>query len=143
MNKPYKKKRKRKLPELISALVSDSKGNIFDLEGYAAVGRIGSVLRPLKKKSTIPMPKGSELMFLPDRIPALYNIETRSLEFVEKNPYQPDESIFPVAVFNSPGYMLSHVSAFEEKESASSLPLFSYGAVGWHGESFFFRCNTS
>ncbi len=35
-----------------------------------------------------------------------------------------------------PGYMLTRVSAYRETKTAQALPLFSYGAVGWHKESF-------
>jgi len=82
------------------------------------------------------MPFGSELMFLPDRKPMLYNIRTGSFEILTENPQMPGEEIFPVAVFNSPGYVISCVSAYKEKKNAGYLPLFSYGAVGWHKGRF-------
>jgi pyruvate-formate lyase-activating enzyme len=77
------------------------------------------------------MPFGSELMMLPDRVPVLYNRTLRAMEAVPDNPYEPGEPIFPVAVFNSPGYVVTQVCAYQEGQGAKTLPLFSYGAVGW------------
>lgn len=116
---------------LIIAVVSNLKGDIFDLEGYAAVGMAGEILTPLTRNRTIDLPHGSELMMLPDRHPILYNIHTGKPEILDKNPYAPNEPIFPVAAFNSPGYVISQVSAYKENHRAGYLPLFSYGAVGW------------
>ena len=118
-------------PTLINALVADAAGEIFELPGYAAAGMGGPAQVPLSLDRTVAMPFGSELMMLPDRVPVLYNRAARAMEAVADNPYAPDEPIFPVAVFNSPGYVASRVCAYEEREKADTLPLFSYGAVGW------------
>jgi pyruvate-formate lyase-activating enzyme len=75
-------------------------------------------------------------MLLPDRSPVLFNLHSGMLETLTENPYVPDEPIFPVAAFNSPGYVIACVSAYQEKKSAGHLPLFSYGAVGWHRGGF-------
>ena len=127
---------KNKNTNLVNALVSNTEGEIFDLEGYAAVGMAGQQLVPLTCENTIKMPFGGELMFLPDRIPLLYNMNEERIELIDTNPYFPEEPIFPVAAFNSPGYVNSYACAYEEDDDADFLPLFSYGAVGWHDESF-------
>ncbi len=121
---------------LLTALVANQAGEIFELDGYAAVGMAGPLLEPLSKDLTCRMPHGSELMYLPDRKPVLLNIKTGRLETLRKNPYTPGENIFPVAAFNSPGYVLTRVCAYRETKKAQTLPLFSYGTVGWHKESF-------
>ena len=121
---------------LLTALVADQAGEIFELDGYAAVGMAGPRLEPLSREQTCNMPYGSELMYLPDRKPVLLNINTGRLETLSENPYAPGENIFPVAAFNSPGYVLTRVSAYRETRMAQTLPLFSYGAVGWHNNSF-------
>jgi pyruvate-formate lyase-activating enzyme len=121
---------------LISALVANPIGEIFELEGYAAVGMVGATLVSLTVADTRNMAYGGELMFLPDRQPILYNIQKAHCETVKENPRVPGEILYPVAVFNSPGYVVSHMSAYKEKLSASFLPLFSYGAVGWHKGRF-------
>jgi pyruvate-formate lyase-activating enzyme len=121
---------------LLTAVVADNAGRIFELPGFAAVGMAGEGLAPLLQEQTIGMPFGSELMYLPDRVPVLLNVATDDLEDVPENPYEPGEPIFPVAVFNSPGYVITAVSAFRERPRARALPLFSYGAVGWRRGRF-------
>ncbi len=116
--------------------MANHKGEIFDLEGYAAVGMAGSSFVPLSTDNTIEMPYGGELMLLPDRWPVLYNIEKGRFETLHENPFEPGRPIFPVAAFNSPGYVISYISAYQENESAEYLPLFSYGAAGWHNGVF-------
>jgi pyruvate-formate lyase-activating enzyme len=122
--------------KLLTALVANASGQIFELDGYNAVGMDGPVQVPLSSEATINMPHGSELMYLPDRAPILYNPKNRQIEVLEKNPDAPGEQIFPVAVFNSPGYIASCTSAYQENKNAGFLPLFSYGAVGWHNGRF-------
>lgn len=128
---------KDKFPEgILTALVADSKGSIIELEGYGAVGMAGAGRVPLTAERTLPMPHGSELMFLPDRVPVLIDLDTGKQAAVPENPYQPGERIFPVAGFNSPGYVHTFAPAFEEGANAKPLPLFAYGAVGWHRGGF-------
>jgi pyruvate-formate lyase-activating enzyme len=122
--------------KLLRALVADADGRIFDLPGYAAVGMAGEDLVPLAREHTIGMPFGSELMYLPDRVPVLFNLAGGGPEEVPENPYAPGKSIFPVAVFNSPGHVITQVSAYRERPRSRRLPLFSYGAVGWLGGKF-------
>jgi pyruvate-formate lyase-activating enzyme len=122
--------------EWLTAVVANSEGEIFELEEYAAVGMSGTVLKPLKVGETQPMPFGSELMLLPDRIPVLYRMQNRQVEAITHNPYLPSESIFPVAAFNSPGHIVTHMSGYRTTTQVKPLPLFSYGAVGWHQDAF-------
>lgn len=119
------------MPRYVTALVSNSRGEFFDLEGYAAVGMAGGRLVPLVHDETIDMPAGSEHLFLPERRPIVYDIATGSFEVLAENPYEPGEAVFPVAAFNAPGYTIRWVSAYAEEAAATPLPLFSYGAVGW------------
>ena len=121
---------------LLTALVANQDGEIFELDGYAAVGMAGPRLEPLSKEQTCNMPYGSELMYLPDRQPILLNIKTGRLETLKEHPAVSGEKIFPVAAFNSPGYVITRVSAYRETHMAHSLPLFSYGAVGWFNNRF-------
>ncbi|MFH2219087.1 MAG: radical SAM protein [Pseudomonadota bacterium] len=120
----------------VTAVVANAAGEVFDLEGYAAVGMAGSSFTPLTREDTVNMAYGGELMMLPDRRPVLYNMHRNRIEILEENPYEPGEPVFPVAAFNSPGYVISHVSAYTENPDAGYLPLFSYGAVGWSRGKF-------
>ncbi len=121
---------------MLTALVADADGRIFDLPGYAAVGMAGEELTPLVREQTLGMPYGSELMSLPDRTPVLFNRASGELEEIPENPHAPGEPIYPVALFNSPGHVITRVSAYRERPRARSLPLFSYGAAGWHRGKF-------
>ena len=89
--------------QLITAVVANSAGEIFDLEGYAAVGMSGSNLKPITSNAARKLPHGSELMYLPDRYPVVMNMATGRIETLKTNPYEPNDPLFPVAAFNSPG----------------------------------------
>ncbi|MDX1708307.1 MAG: radical SAM protein, partial [Desulfobacterales bacterium] len=56
---------------LLKALVANEQGEIFELDGYAAIGSEGASLIPLTLLNTRVMPFGSELMYLPQRRPVL------------------------------------------------------------------------
>lgn len=115
----------------VKALVADADGEIFELEGYAAVGMAGARLQPLTAADTIGMPYGGELMLLPGRRPLVYRVADGAMTELAENPYAPGEPVFPVAVFNSPGYVNTWTAAYREADDARLLPLFSYAAVGW------------
>ena len=117
----------------ITAVAANGAGEIFDLAGFAAVGADGPLKAPLAVGQTINLPHG---MYLPNRVPLLYDLRRECLTALTENPYRSGESIFPVAAFNSPGYMVTHTAAYEEQSQAGYLPLFSYGAVGWHRGKF-------
>jgi hypothetical protein len=121
---------------LITAVVANGRGEIFDLAGYAAVGSDGRCHAPLTTAHTCNLPFGSELMLLPDRVPLLYDTRRERIVALTENPYARGEVIFPVAAFNSPAYVITCTSAYEEMPGAGFLPLFSYGAVGWHRGRF-------
>ena len=123
-------------PEWLTAVVANSDGEIFELEGYAAVGMSGAVLKPLMVNETQSLPFGSELMLLPDRKPILYHVQSGQFEVKTHNPYCPSETLYPVAAFNSPGYIVTQISGYQATNQVKPLPLFSYGAVGWHQDVF-------
>ena len=122
--------------KLLTALVANRSGDIFELDGYAATGMAGDHLEPLSVEHTLALPYGSELMYLPDRYPILFNIREKRFEPLVENPFQTGDPLYPVAVFNSPGYVVSSISAYGERETAGFLPLFSYGAIGWYKDGF-------
>ena len=130
------KSRKPVSDRFVTALAADKNGDIFEVEGYAAVGMAGEELAPLVSGHTQAMPHGSELMLLPDRHPVLYRIDSGEMEVLRENPFAPGEPVFPVAAFNSPGYVVSRISGYTEAPNADNLPLFSYGAVGWQEGAF-------
>jgi len=72
--------------DLLTALVANAAGEIFELDGYAAVGMAGTSQIPLTLKNTRSLPFGSELMYLPDRRPLLFNRGSGRIETVTENP---------------------------------------------------------
>jgi pyruvate-formate lyase-activating enzyme len=127
---------KHQVSKPIAAVVANASGEIFELSGYGAVGACGALLDRLGVEGTRNLPHGSELMFLPDRVPLLYDPRMQCVVPMAENPYEPGEALYPVAAFNSPGFVLTHTCAYDELETAGFLPLFSYGAVGWHRGKF-------
>jgi pyruvate-formate lyase-activating enzyme len=123
-------------PEWLTAVVANARGEIFDLPGYAAMGCDGPLIAPMEVTQSCILPHGSELMFLPDRYPTVYDLQHQKRVTLRENPYEPGQRLFPVAAFNSPGYVITHTCAYEEDENAVFLPLFSYGAVGWINDQF-------
>ena len=72
---------------MLTAVVANRAGEIFELEGYASVGMAGKTLVPLKAETTRNLPFGSELMYLPDRYPTLYNLQRGNFETLQENPH--------------------------------------------------------
>ena len=122
--------------QILTAVVAAENGDIFELEGYGAVGMSGEKLTILTKADTCDMPHGSELMMLPHRRPIVFNVSTDKFEVMEFNPWDSKEKIYPVGVFNSPGYVNQHVCAYDDEGQENPLPLFSYGAVGFGKNDF-------
>ena len=134
--KKKKFKSDNKKTDLLTALVANADGAIFELEGYAASGMAGDTQIPLTLENTCSIPYGSEMMFLPERRPVLFNQRAGRFETLSENPHIPGQQLFPVTAFNSPGYVISYLAAYVETPAAQTLPLFSYGAVGWHRGKF-------
>ncbi|THB80144.1 MAG: radical SAM protein [Desulfobacteraceae bacterium] len=120
----------------VTAVAAAPNGEIFDLEGYAAVGMAGNRLQVLTPDDTIDMPHGSELMLLPDRHPIVFNFDTLDFEVLTRNPFEPGEPILAVGAFNSPGHVNRLSCAYDDSSASSLLPLFSYGAAGFLDQGF-------
>jgi pyruvate-formate lyase-activating enzyme len=123
-------------PRPLAALVANAAGEIVELEGYGAVGADGAVLEVLDTDTTVALPHGSEMMLLPNRLPIVWDLAADRMVCLSEHPDFEGEAIFPVAAFNSPGYVLTHTCAHEAPVGGDDLPLFSYGAVGWYGDGF-------
>ncbi len=132
MNKKIQKQ------ETLTALAAEENGEIFELEGYAALGMSQGQYQILTSDNTVAMPHGSELMLLPGRIPVVYDLVRKEPVLLSRSPYDPRQRIYPVAVFNSPGYVNRYCCAYDTQNASHvPLPLFSYGAVGFGQNGFF------
>lgn len=105
---------------LLTALYADARGEIFDAPGHAAVGRAGTTDVLLKPEDMIPLPEGSELMFLPGR---------SALTGEKGNIASLAKSLFAVAAILPVGYTRTHLPAYLAQPDAPKLPLYGYTAV--------------
>ncbi|UCF96726.1 MAG: radical SAM protein [Spirochaetaceae bacterium] len=119
-----------------SLLFADETGNILDFPDLEMVGAsAGRYLRP-HPEEWIPMPPGSELFQLPDRLPVGYDPATASIRVLDRNPYTGSPDIRAVAAFVAPAYTQILSTAYQRLPVAALLPLFAYTAVGWLNEGF-------
>lgn len=111
---------------MITALYADERGEIFDLPGYGGVGRLGDAVVELKKEDLIPLPEGSDLMFLPGRM-ALGK---------QRDAFVPLAGRAVAAILPA-GYTRTHLPAFMKADGAEVLPLYGYtAAVLYHDEIY-------
>ncbi|MBF0121858.1 MAG: radical SAM protein [Candidatus Omnitrophica bacterium] len=110
-------------------LVADKNKQIYDLPGFLACGQAGPQISVLSPKQLIPLPKDSNLFFLPNRYPVGFNIQ--------KNTYEPMANCSPVAAFIPPGYTQTLTAAYAEAKDAELLPLFSYAPVAYYKGAFY------
>ena len=107
---------------MLNSLFADNRGEIFDAPGWGAVGQSGDRLVVCHKADMIPLPPGSELMFLPGR--TAIGMKGQSLLPLPRGE-QAVAAILPV------GYTRLLLPAYETLPGAPVLPLFGYTAVAW------------
>ncbi|MEW5767670.1 MAG: radical SAM protein [bacterium] len=120
------------------AVISDEKGNIFDVDGVQAAGMKAGHFCPLNKEDLIPLPYASEIFILKERIPGGFDKITGTFIPFKDNPFKKSrEPCYAMAAFVSPGYTVTYNAAYLQKEKAPALPLFSYAAVCWYKGKFY------
>ena len=107
---------------MLNSLFADNRGEIFDAPGWGAVGQSGERLVVCHKADMIPLPPGSELMFLPGR--TAIGMKGQSILPLPQG-WQAVAAILPV------GYTRLLLPAYETLPVAPDLPLFGYTAVAW------------
>ena len=85
-----------KMPSLVYA---DSEGQIYDLPELKMAGRSGRVLHPVDLKDLIPLPEGSELFVLPDRLPVGWDQDRDDMVVLDEDPGNAKGKVRAVAVF--------------------------------------------
>lgn len=130
-------------PAAPPALVfADRQGTIRDFPGLAMAGRSGRFLVKPSLTDLVPLPAGSELFVLPDRLPIGIDPDSGEPVTFEHDPAgdipaagrrQP----LAVAAFMAPAYTANHTAAFQRTgQNVPLLPLFAYTAVGWYKGRF-------
>jgi len=112
-------------------LFADDAGTIRDHPYLLAAAVDGGEATPLEEVRPIPLPRGSDLFFLPGRVPIGIDPDSRAPVALPR-----DERGAPahaVAAFLAPAHTATHLVAAERRAEAPLLPLFSYAAVGFAG----------
>ena len=106
------------MKNLITALIADERGNIFDVPTAEGVGRVGEKFFKLKPEDLIKLPDSADLMFLPER---------RAVGF-RRGEFVPLKGRAVSAILPQ-GYTRTFLPAFKKISRAKILPLYGYTAV--------------
>ncbi len=123
-----------KMPSLVFA---NRKGEIKDFPELTMAGRSGrNFFRP-ELADLIPLPEGSDLFVLPERLPVGTDPVSGEPLLLDQNPDAPEEGIQAVAAFMAPAHTATYWAAYQKISGITPpLPLFAYTAVGWYQERF-------
>ena len=107
---------------MLTSLFADERGEIFDAPGWGALGQSGKEIVSCNKADMIPLPPGSELMYLPGRT---------AMGIKRQSPAPMGRSRQAVAAILPVGYTRLFLPAYEKTAGAPVLPLFGYTAAAW------------
>ncbi|MBP2651074.1 MAG: hypothetical protein H6Q74_1899 [Firmicutes bacterium] len=113
---------------MLTALYADANGEIYDAPGYGAVGRSGSSDLLLTMEDVIPLPKGTDLMFLP-------GCSAIAEHSGKQEPIA--GALLAVAAVLPVGYTRTHLPAYVKQDEAPILPLYGYTAVASHKDKLY------
>ena len=117
---------KKDFPQLV---VSDKKGNIFNIPHIEAIGMKAGYFFCLKKEEFIKLPSGSRLFMLPERLGVGYDPATGDLKVFK--------DYLSVAAFISPGFTVSYSPSYRETNNPRELPLFCYSSCAFYKGGFY------
>lgn len=115
---------------------ADDSGQIYDHPNLEMAGASGGTWQRVDDSYLIPLPPGSELFLLPDRLPVGYDGNKKRFVRLEKDPNNHRRKVQAVAAFMAPAHTQLLTAAYKNKPNAPLLPLFSYTAVGWKEDQF-------
>ena len=116
----------------ILAVVADEKGEVFEYPELLLAGMNGrQVVRP-GHGELIPLPEGSRLFTIPATPPIGFSPRNGQQTLVERLPRSwGGGPVQAVAAFLTPGYTRTLLPAADYRRKGTTLPLWSYTAVGW------------
>ncbi|MEN6439827.1 MAG: radical SAM protein [Syntrophobacter sp.] len=120
-------------PALVYA---DADGNIIDWPALDMAGASGRAYQRPGPGELIPLPPGSELFLLPERLPVGFNPARKEFEVLSSDPFDPAKQVRAVAAFIAPAHTQLYSTAYRTVPGAPLLPLFAYTAVGWMDGGF-------
>ena len=115
---------------------ADEFGQIYDHPYLEMAGSSGGTWQQVEESFLIPLPPGSELFLLPDRVPVGYDRNNQRFTEVGESPLELGQPVQAVAAFMAPAHTQILTAAYHSKDNAPVLPLFSYTAVGWKEGQF-------
>lgn len=113
---------------MLTALYADHSGEIYDAPGCQAVGRVGDEAVVLSLEEMIPLPEGTDLMYLPGR--KAIGAEQGCISPLGGN-------LLAVAAVLPVGYTRTHLPAFARMPAAPVLPLYGYAAVAFYRDQLY------
>ncbi len=120
--------------ELPFLVVSDAEGHLFEIPEYRMAGMTLNTPVLPEEEALIPLPHGSDLFLLPERVPLGY--DPRRREFVEVREYQ-GERVYAAAAFMAPAHVQIYRSAYRTPPGAPRLSLHNFTALGWREGHFY------
>jgi len=130
-----------------SLVYANAAGEISDFPELLMAGRSGADFVTPSRDEIIPLPEGSELFVLPNRLPVGIDPADNQPARLQENPIEPTDGIQAVAAFIAPAHTATLLAAYEKDASQPPpLPLFAYTAVGWLDGRFWvcaFRSDSS
>ncbi|PLX81095.1 MAG: radical SAM protein, partial [Desulfuromonas sp.] len=116
----------------ILAVVADEQGEVFEYPELLMAGVSGrQVVRP-NFEDLIPLPEGSRLFTIPATPPVGFSPGDERQRLVEQLPRSwGGGPVQAVAAFLTPGYTRTLLPAADYRRKRTTLPLWSYTAVGW------------
>ena len=115
---------------------ADDSGQIYDHPYLEMAGSSGGTWQQVDESFLIPLPPGSELFLLPDRVPVGYDRDNQRFAELGESPLDPGQTVQAVAAFMAPAHTQILTAAYHSEDNAPVLPLFSYTAVGWKEGQF-------
>ncbi|MCK8603449.1 radical SAM protein [Desulfoferrobacter suflitae] len=115
---------------------ADAKGNIFDFPELEMAGSSAGRWHRVSPRDWIPLPEGSELFLLPERLPVGYHSRSKTFRVLSHDPYESAKPVQAVAAFAAPAHTQTYCAAYQKLPGAKLLPLFAYTAVGWQRDRF-------
>jgi pyruvate-formate lyase-activating enzyme len=112
----------------------DADGNIYDHPELLLAGSDGPAYEACDPDSLIPVPRGSDLMMLPERLPVGIDPSTGGAVEIARCG---GRDVYAAAVFMAPAYVQTHRAAYLRSVGAPALTLFAYTALGYADGSFY------
>lgn len=122
-------------PVLPHLLYADAQGNILDCPELEAAGAAAGRWRRLSSEEWLPLPPGSEVFLLPERLPVGYDPHAGRFQVLDRDPAS-GGPVSAVAAFVAPAHTQLASAAYVRTGEAPLLPLFAYSAAGWGEDGF-------